>query len=189
MPTLEIARRLVGGRWKTVQVDESQAGGDPGGGSQPIRIVHKTINFDDAGLTSGVLVATIAENEVVLRSPCSTMFFPTIWDGTNPNGQFLADNGIEDPYDFLAGIALNAPDAHADGRAISNTPGVPDLYSEETNGGVDFPMARQFQTNWEARGGDVDLLYRISADNDGVTDPEATQGQLKIVLMIVTAPA
>lgn len=188
MSEYEVARRLIGGVWKTEVVNEAASGG-----SQPVRIARKTINYNDANLhTTGVLVATLAEGEILLplgqkvsstNYPIggSSVFLPVEWDGSSPYGAFLGDNGIDSPYEFGSGVPL---DGNPDDPAISGEPGHPDLWVAAGINGLTALLDQQC----EIRDGSVKLWFRVSSEDDGTTNPMASQGQIKFALMIVAAP-
>lgn len=78
MAAFEIARRLVNGVWRTVQVDEDAGGGGGGGGSQPGAWTFKDFLFEepDAPTLLPIVAVDLGEQTVTVDGD-HTAHFPT----------------------------------------------------------------------------------------------------------------
>ncbi len=169
----EIARRSIGGVWKT-NVEEE---GGPNGGSQPVRVVTMDVAFDTPGLVipesgpAGIHVADLAAYEgIAFTGPDTYMGILVfdVWDGSNPNLRFCTAAGRGD----LPGT-LPTPFQMCGGLDLADNELTPGVFGSAIN--LDYSGMTYVKV--------PTAVYAYVDDGSG-GNPGATQGSGRIMLVI-----
>lgn len=150
------------------------------GGSSSVRRVLFPFTFATPNLLIGVVVATLADGETLIatsginKAGTPTLYIPTAWNGTTPKGTLAADNRSDAPSDFGDTQDMTLADAATIGSGN-------DLWA---TGNYAAALAAS-NGSLQARGGPIDLVFRV--DDGGGGDPGASQGVAQIVLVILAA--
>lgn len=171
---LEIARRLVGGIWRTGPVDEPNGGG--GGSSQPIKIVRVPLAFDTPDLVVTGIDAYTPEAGEGISWPLSYLSITTPWDYTAefPDDACLLNYTFSDAASAFNSSDLTQGPDQADGTSWTLQPAY-----------VNFAALNLPQ---EAISRFPDTTpFRVVVQGSGGGDPLSTQGEGELVLFIIAA--